>query len=260
MVRANKPVAIITGVSGGIGQATAKLFSAKGWIVVGTVRGRTGASELRGAQIDLQQADMIRPRDLERVVLNAWRTYGRIDALICNAGYGLIGPLESLDYARMTDQFAVNTLGPAELIRQVLPLMRIQKTGVIVGVSSLVGRTGIAGYSVYAASKFALEGLFESLAMELGATGIKMKLVEPSGVNTPFWKESEKRNPHNVNLGHSHRSLSAERVAEEILRAVGDKSSRLRYPLGQTFWINVLKRAVPERLALRLLSRVISGR
>jgi short-subunit dehydrogenase len=252
MAKSSKPVVVLTGASSGIGLATAKLFAANGWIVVGTVRGKARASALRGLQFDLQVAEMLRPRDLERVVQMAWRTYGRIDALVCNAGYGLIGPLDTLEYAQMSEQLAVNTLAPAELIRQVVPLMRRQGGGVIIGMSSLVGRQGVGGWSVYAASKFALEGLFESLHMELAASRIRMKLVEPSGVDTPFWKNQGE--PSGMN-----RSLSAEKVAAAILRAAKDSGSQLRYPLGQTRIMGYARRILPERLYLRILRRIITG-
>jgi len=252
MARATKPVVLITGVSSGIGLATAKLFASKGWIVVGTVRGRASTVALRALQFDLQLAEMMRPRDLERVVKTAWRTYGRIDALICNAGYGLLGPIDTLEYAQMNEQITVNTLAPAELIRHAVPLMRRQGFGAIVGISSIAGRTGISGYGLYAASKFALEGLFESLLMELAVARIRVKLVEPSGVNTPFWERADK----SVAVS---RSLTAETVAAVVFRAATDGSARLRYPVGQTRWLEYLRRVLPERWFLRILRRVITG-
>lgn len=272
MIRASKPVAIITGVSGGIGQATAKLFLARGWIVIGTVRGRTRAGTTPGMQIDLQVADMLKQRDLERVVKIAWRTYGRIDALICNAGYGLIGPIDTLDYAQMNEQLTVNTLAPAELIRHATPLMRRQGSGTIIGVSSIVGRVGLAGYSLYSASKYGLEGLLESVAMELAASGVRVKLVEPSGVNTPFWNGLKRGNVRNwtgselgpaieesLSSSTTNRGLSAETVAMTIFRAATDGSSKLRYPLGQTRWVGVARRFFPDRLFMRVLRRIVTG-
>lgn len=259
MPRATKPVVLITGVSSGIGLAAAKLFVKRGWIVVGTVRTRARGSEAGSLKIDLQMADMFIPRDLERVVQTAWRTYGRLDALVCNAGYGLVGPIDTLDYARMQEQLAVNTLAPAELIRQTVPLMRRQGSGVIVGVSSLVGRNGFPGYSLYAASKFGLEGLLESLAMELAASHIRVKLVEPSGVNTPFWANIERGQARSAEPTKSYRGLSAETIASAIYKASTDRNSRLRYPVGLTIWLALVRRALPERLALRLLRRALTG-
>lgn len=252
MVKASKPVVLITGVSSGIGLATAKLFAARGWIVVGTVRGRRQTAALREMQFDLQLAEMMRPRDLERVVQTVWRTYGRLDVVVCNAGYGLIAPIDMLEYAQMNEQLAVNTLAPAELARQAVPLMRRQGYGTIIGISSAAGRVGLAGFGLYAASKFALEGLFESLSMELAAHGIRMKLVEPSGVNTPFWKDAD----GNTSVS---RGLSAEAVAAVVVRAATDTSSRLRYPLGYTRWVGYARRLLPERLFLRIMRRVVTG-
>jgi NAD(P)-dependent dehydrogenase (short-subunit alcohol dehydrogenase family) len=246
-------------VSSGIGLATAKFFIAKGWIVVGTVRGRARAGELRALQIDLQPADMVRPRDLERVVKNAWRTYGRIDALVCNAGYGLTGPIDTLDYARMTEQLAVNLLGPAELIRHAAALMRRQNSGVIIGVSSMAGRAGFSGYSMYSASKFGLEGLLESLAMELAVSGVQVKLVEPSNVDTPFWAKIDQHGAHGATVGSPGQGMSPEKVAATIFLAATDNSSRLRYPLGQTAWLGILRKLLPERLFLRLLRKAVTG-
>jgi NAD(P)-dependent dehydrogenase (short-subunit alcohol dehydrogenase family) len=266
------PVVIITGVTGGIGLATAKKFSEQGWIVVGTVRGRVRSSALRGMQFDLQIADMLKPRDLQRVVGNAWRTYGRLDALVCNAGYGLVGPIDTLDYAQMSEQLIVNTLAPAELIRHSVPLMRRQGYGVIVGVSSLLGRTGLPGYSLYAASKFALEGMFESLYLELATTGIRVKLVEPSGVNTGFWAGLKYGNSRISSApgarekmdevygsSQANHGLSVDGVASTIVKAVTGTNSRLRYPLGQTRYIGYARRILPEKFMLRLMRRIVTG-
>ncbi len=273
MKRASKPVVLITGVSGGIGLATAKRFAADGWIVVGTVRGRVRSASLRGMQFDFQIADMLKPRDLARVVGTAWRTYGRLDVLVCNAGYGLVGRIETLDYAQMNEQMIVNTLAPAELVRHTVPLMKQQGYGAIVGVSSLSGIMGFSGYSLYAASKFALEGMFESLAMELAPSNIKVKLVEPSGVNTGFWSSlrfgavrglssSAKGQPtdevYGVNL--ANHGLSVDIVATTIFRAATGRSFKLRYPLGQARYLGYARRWLPEALWLRLLGGIVTGK
>ncbi len=253
MKKASRPVVLITGVSGGIGLATAKLFAAEGWIVVGTVRGRTRMAALRGAKIDVQVAEMLKPRDLERVVKTAWQTYGRLDAVVCNAGYGLVAPLDAVDYAQMNEQLTVNTLAPAELARQAAPLMRRQGSGVIVGVSSIAGRVGLPGYSLYVASKFGLEGLFESLAMELAPAKVRVKLVEPSRVHTGFWT--------GVKGGVSHfgNGMPPEAVAKAIYRAATDAGSRLRYPLGYTRWLNYAQRLLPQQVVQQVVQRMING-
>ncbi len=264
MAKAAKPVALVTGVSGGIGLATARAFAARGWIVVGTVRGRSRPAALRGAALDLQAADMLKPRDLERVVKTAWRTYGRLDALVCNAGYGLLGSIDTLDYAQMEEEIKVNVVAQAELARQVVPLMRRQRSGVIIGMSSMAGRMGFSGYSLYSASKYALEGLFEALHMELAPSGVRVKLIEPSSVETSFWtnlqygRGQQSGVDHGFGSGHG-KGLPASAVAATVVRAALDRSNRLRYPLGQTRLLNLGRRVLPERWFLRLMRRIVTG-
>ncbi len=263
MAQSNRPVVLITGVSGGIGKATARLFAANGWLVVGTVRTVRGRL---AAGIDVQPAEMNRPADLARVVHHIQRIHGRLDALVCNAGYGLIGRLETLTYAQMKDQLATNTLAPAELTRLALPMLS-QSGGTAVAVSSAVGRTGLPGYSLYAASKQALEGLYESLAMEYAAGPIRFKLVEPSGVNTAFWSSLKRGDAGRQTAGgrtrpkeqpvRADQGLSADQVAAVIYRAAIDHGPQLRYPLGQTRRIDIAKRLLPGRLYRRLLQRLI---
>jgi len=254
---------LITGVSGGIGKATARLFASNGWLVVGTIRTPRGKM---AARIDIQPAEMTRAADLARVVRHIQLKYGRLDALVCNAGYALLGPLGSLDYAQMRDQLATNVLAPAELTRLALPLLA-SSSGTAVAVSSIVGRTGLPGYSLYAASKHALEGLYESLALEYEAGPIRFKLVEPSGVNTAFWtsiKRGTSRGQAASELSHlvaapnrADHSLTAEQVAAVIYRAATDRSPKLRYPVGHTRRLDLAKRLLPGGIYRRLLHRFI---
>ena len=259
----NKPVVLITGVSGGIGKATARLFAANGWLVVGTVRVVRGKI---AARIDVQPAEMTRPADLARVVHHIELKHGRLDALVCNAGYALVGPLDTLGYSQMRDQLATNVLAPAELTRLALPLL-VKSSGTAVAVSSIVGRTGLPGYSLYAASKHALEGLYESLALEYAAGLVRFKLVEPSGVNTAFWTSIKRGTGRPSAAGTSgrldtepisaHHNLTAEQVAMVIYRAACDKGFKLRYPVGYTWRLDLAKRLLPGRLYRHLLHRFI---
>jgi NAD(P)-dependent dehydrogenase (short-subunit alcohol dehydrogenase family) len=264
--RVNKPVVLITGVSSGIGLATAKLFAAKGWAVVGTVRQQGQMGALRSQRFDLQPAEMTRPGDLDRLVATTWQRYRRIDVVICNAGYGLIGPIDTLGYSQMREQLAVNVLAPAELVRHVVPYMRQQGRGVIVGVSSIAGVVGVPGFGIYSASKFGLEGLFESLSLELAPAGITMKLIEPGPVgNTGFWTRLRRgagRKWHEDELG-SHmtgrtgKAVTADKVAAVIFSASLDRKARLRYPVGISRAAGVAKRFLPESIYRRLVRRAI---
>ena len=264
MGKSSKPVVLITGVSSGIGLAAATLFSQEGWIVVGTVRD-TKTLSLGELSVDTQIAEMNNPEDLKRVVARLEKSYGRLDALVCNAGYALIGPLDSLNYEQIRDQFLTNTIAPAELSRLVLPVMKKQNNANIVFVSSIVGRIGLPGYSMYSSSKWALEGLAESLIIELSQTSIRVKIVEPSGVNTAFWtslKRGQARKWDNIELGRAgneaertNHGLSPERVALEVYRAATDTTSKLHYPLGQTRMVVLAKRWLPERIFLYAIRR-----
>lgn len=257
------PVVLITGAASGIGLATARRFAKAGWVVVGTYRRQTRLTA--HLAIDLQPAEMSRPADLERVIEYVGRHYGRLDALVCNAGYGLTGPIESLGYAQMKDLLAVNTLAPAELTRRALPLLK-QRKGAVVLVSSIAGRVGVPLYSAYAASKWGLEGFGESLAAEIAPTGVRVRLVEPSSTDTPFWRglsrggasvwRNEDFGRVGAEAGRAHHGLTADEVAETILRAVESPSSRLRYPLGQTRYAEWARRLLPERLLVRVLAKV----
>lgn len=266
MVKSSKPVVLITGISSGIGLAAAALFSQNGWIVVGTVRDNK-TQLLSGLSVDIQTAEMNNPEDLNRIINHLEKSYGRLDALVCNAGYALIGPLDSLSYDQIRDQFLTNTVAPAELSRLALPIMKQQDKGNIVFVSSIVGRIGLPGYSMYSSSKWALEGLAESLITELSQTSIRVKLIEPSGVNTAFWtslKRGSGRKWENAELGRvgkeakrTNHGLSPERVAEEIYRAAIDTTSKLHFTLGQTRLVVFAKKWLPERVFLYAIKRTM---
>jgi NAD(P)-dependent dehydrogenase (short-subunit alcohol dehydrogenase family) len=265
MAKSSKKVVLITGVSSGIGLAAAQLFSSRDWLVVGTVRGKN-IKALENMSIDIQEAEMNRPEDLHRVVSQLIASYGRLDVLVCNAGYALIGPIDTLDYEQISDQYLTNTVAPAELTRLTIPMMKEQGSGSIVYVSSIVGRIGLAGFGMYSSSKWALEGLAESLAAELHETNIRIKLIEPSGVNTAFWtslKRGKGRDWQNKELGRiggeveraSH-GLTPDNVAEAIYRAATDDSARLRYPLGQTRIVGIARKLLPDRLFRSIVRRV----
>lgn len=171
---------LITGCSSGIGLALARRLAVEGWQVLATLR-------------DLSQLPSV-PKGVEFLPLdladsNAISTLAAridsLDALIDNAGYGLVGPFSSYSLAQMQEQLQVNFLGPAQLTQALLPALR-SRGGRIVVMSSMAGETGLPFNSFYCASKFALEGWAESLAHELPAQGVQIALVEPGGHRTRF--------------------------------------------------------------------------
>lgn len=176
---------LITGISRGLGRALAEAALARGDAVVGTVRdGRPDfANPERLHVLPFEAAD---PAAAEATIARAFELTGRLDVLVNNAGYGLLGAVEDAldgDVARL---FEVNLFGPFRLIRAALPRLRVQGTGHIVNVTSIAGRAPMAGSGLYAAAKAGLEGLSKALAQEVAPLGLRVTAVAPGGFRTDF--------------------------------------------------------------------------
>jgi len=234
-------VVLITGCSSGIGRLTAELFAKRGWSVSATSRRPetiAASGNMSAFRLDVRDEESI-----AAAVAATVDRYGTIDVLVNNAGYGLFGPLEGATTAQLEAQFRTNVLGPAAVIRHVLPVMRERRSGTIVNVSSLAGRMATPFMSAYHASKFALEGLSESLRYELSLYGIRVKLVEPAHFRTDFMERSLQRTSHAAYdvqfenyMGWVKKedatAPAPQPVAEAIYRAANDDSAKLRYPVG----------------------------
>lgn len=178
---------LITGASSGIGKATAALFAERGWNVVATMRNPDDGADL--ADIDnvlVTALDVLDGGSIDAAVAVALERFDTIDVLVKNAGYGAYGPLEATPIETLRRQFDVNVFGLVETMRAVLPAMRAQRSGVIVNISSIGGRMAYPLGSLYHGSKWAVEGLSEAVHFELSTLGIRVKIVEPGGVNTDF--------------------------------------------------------------------------
>ncbi len=179
----------ITGVSSGIGRAIAAAALAQGDSVIGTLRQHAQFSDFEAIAPGRAHAvllDVTNAEQIEHAAAVAIARYGRIDVLVNNAGYGMIGALEetAIDEARRL--FDTNFFGLMQVTQAFLPQLRRQGSGHIINVSSTVGLTGTPGVPIYSASKFAIEGLSEALAIELAAFGIKVSVVEPGAVLSQF--------------------------------------------------------------------------
>jgi len=168
--------------------------------------------------------------------------FGGIDVLVNNAGFALLGPLEGASDADLRKQFDTNVLGVIGMIQMVLPIMREAGGGVIVNLSSIGGLLSFPLLSTYHSTKFAIEGLTETLQYEVAQHGIRVKLVEPGGAKTSFSGSSMIKTPHpayhalmsgfeNASRAMEARLPGPEKVAKMIYRAATDNSSRLRYPV-----------------------------
>lgn len=188
---------MITGAGRGIGAEIARAALANGDRVVATARklgqlqdAFAGADPERIALVELDVADEAQAAP---AVAQAVERFGRIDVLVNNAAYGLLGRLEEVSSADIARQFAVNVHGVLHMLRAVLPTMRRQRGGHIMNISSIAGITGFDGASVYCASKYAIEGLTASLALEVAPLGIKVTAVEPGFFRTEFLDPSSVR-------------------------------------------------------------------
>jgi NAD(P)-dependent dehydrogenase (short-subunit alcohol dehydrogenase family) len=241
----------ITGASSGIGNAAARLFAANHWNVVATMRTPSEASPL--AQLPnvlLPPLDVQNPQSIDRAVAAAVDRFGRVDALVNNAGFSVFGVFETISPDKIREQFDVNVFGVMNVTRALLPHFRQNKSGLIINISSRGGIVGLPMNSLYCASKFALEGFSESLSYELASQNITIKLVQPSGgaTNTNFSQRMSAELSQNAPIPdyqdfiakttavfatmRSARMISSDDVAQVILQAATDGSSQLRYPVG----------------------------
>jgi NAD(P)-dependent dehydrogenase (short-subunit alcohol dehydrogenase family) len=177
----------ITGASSGFGDAFARYALADGDSVVATARDPARLAplvKLAPDRVLAQRLDVARPGEAAVAVQAAVERFGRLDLVINNAGYGVVGAVEETPDAELRALLDTNFFGAAEVIRAVLPALRTQRGGAIVNISSMGGQMSFAGFGAYSASKFALEGLSEALAAEVAPFGIKVLIVEPGQFRT----------------------------------------------------------------------------
>ncbi|WP_158818334.1 oxidoreductase [Methylocapsa sp. S129] len=186
----------VTGASRGIGAAIVKAALAAGDRVVATGRDPAKVAQAFEASPDkllIAALDVAVETQAEAAVEAALERFGGVDVLVNNAGYGLLGPFEQSEPEQIGRQFATNVFGVFNVTRAVLPVMRRQRAGRIFNITSIGGLRGGPGGSLYSATKFAVEGFSESLALEVAEFGIKMTLVEPGFFRTDFLDESSIR-------------------------------------------------------------------
>jgi NAD(P)-dependent dehydrogenase (short-subunit alcohol dehydrogenase family) len=234
----------VTGCSSGIGRATADVFANRGWNVMATAREAGSLAAWEGASNRaVFRLDVTDEATIASAVQATVERFGTIDVVVNNAGYGLFGPIEGATAQQLETLFRTNVLGMAAVIRHALPVMRQQRNGTIVNMSSIGGRLATPYCSAYYSTKFAIEGLSESLRFELKPHGIRVKIIEPAHFKTDFLTRSLQVAPHpayepqfgRMMAGAARMAARAthgpERVAEAIFRAANDSSGRLRYPV-----------------------------
>lgn len=237
----------ITGISRGLGKALAKAALAQGDTVVGTVRSGIVSFDHDAGSLHILNVDLVDGASIEAVVRDAFNLVGKIDVIGNNAGYGLLGALESATDAEVERLFAVDVFAPFRLIRAALPYLREQGSGHIVNVTSIAGRAPSTGSALYSSAKAALEGLSAALSLEVAPLGIKVTAVAPGAFRTDFLsnhsirKSDEAHSAYGETIGKSSAAFDAaagrqlgdpERAAAAIITMVRSENPPLHLLLG----------------------------
>lgn len=245
----NKRIWFITGISSGLGKALAETLIKADEFVVGTFRKESEVDAFNALHENKANGVLLDITDMEginTVVQSLISEYGRIDVLINNAGIGFSGAVEEASIEEVRHVFEANFFGTLKLTQAVLPYMRAKRNGQIVQISSHAGVKAFAGFGIYNASKFALEGFSEALAQELKPLGIKVTLVEPGPFRTNFAGRSLMRSKHQIEdykdtAGrfrtkldgvHNKQEGDPTKAADIIIQHVNAESQTLRLPLG----------------------------
>lgn len=253
--RKTRPVAIVTGAAGGIGEATARALQAARYRVFGTYR-RLPATKLAG--VEYLACDVTNDAAVETAVGQVLAMAGRVDLLVNNAGVGLIAGAEESSLEQAKSLFDVNLFGVFRTTKAVLPTMRQQGSGRIVNISSVMGLIPAPFMALYAASKHALEGYSESLDHEVRATGVRVVLIEPAYTRTSFEGnvyqadeqldvyKSARTNAEGVMREEMKTADAPELVATAVVKAATDAKPDRRYTAGRVArQVSLLRRFVP---------------
>ena len=248
----SKRTVLVTGCSSGIGLATCHVLSRRNFMTYGTVRNLSKAKKIQdlinreNLSLKILRLDVNDNQSIKLAVKKILTDTGRIDVLINNAGYGMFGPVEEITTQEVKKQFETNFFGTIRLIKAIVPIMRKQGNGTIVNISSMVGRFGVPLNSAYVSSKFAVEGLSESISFELEEFGIRVIVIEPGVVKSDFFHNVKVKG---MNLESPYHKLMERRVnfldkamknsltssydvADTILEALNSKDPKFRYVIG----------------------------
>jgi len=275
----NAKVILISGVSSGFGNVTAKYLAQKGCWVFGTSRTpekvmlpNTETEKWPGS-LEIIKMDVNYANSISEGIKKIIERTGRLDVVVNNAGYGLAGSIEDTTLREAKDQFNTNFFGVHEVCRQVIPIMRKQQSGYIINISSLAGLVGLPFQAFYSASKYAIEGYTEALRIEVKTFGIKVSLIEPGDFRTSLTEHrhitrSSQSDP--VYQNRFKESLKAveeaerkgdspEKMARLVERIINTDAPRLRYRIGPSSTLVGLKHFIPERIVETMITRYYSS-
>ena len=248
----SKRTVLVTGCSSGIGLATCHVLSRNNFMTYGTVRNLSKATKIQdlinreNLPLKILHLDVNDNQSIKLAVKRITSDTGRLDILINNAGYGMFGPIEEITTQEIKKQFETNFFGTIRVIKSIVPIMRKQGNGIIVNISSMVGRFGVPLNSAYVSSKFAVEGLSEAIAFELEEFGIRVIVIEPGVVKSDFFqnvrvKGTEPNSPYHklmetrvsfLDKAMKNSGTSSYDVASTILDALNSKDPKFRYVVG----------------------------
>lgn len=243
-------IAIVTGSSSGIGYETALALAQEGYYTYATMRDTKKGNQVKeiakkeNLKLEVIELDVDKDKTIQDAINKIMKEKNRIDVLVNNAGYGLFGCLEDLSMDDLKAQFETNFFGVVRVSQEVIPIMRKQKSGTIVNVSSVAGRIGFPVSPAYISSKFALEGLSESMRYELSPYGINTIIIEPGVIKTNFMSSAKKSvKPDSVYKEITDKVIMgismmadmgtpAQEVAKTIINAIKSDNPLPRYIVG----------------------------
>ena len=246
----NNRIWLITGISSGLGKALATSVIEKNDFVIGTFRNQSEVLAFNKNDIANAKAmllDVTKEKDVKDCVNEIISTYGRIDVLVNNAGIGFVGAIEETSMTEVRSVFEPNFFGTLNLTQTVLPFMRKEKQGHIIQISSHGGIKAFAGFGIYNASKFALEGFSEALAQEVAPLGIQVSIVEPGPFRTNFasnklgqakqviadYANTAGAFRNKLKSVHGKQEGDPVKAAQAIINLVDSENPTLRLPLGK---------------------------
>jgi short-subunit dehydrogenase len=248
-----RQVALITGCSSGIGYETALMLARKGFHTFATMRNTKKSEPLEKIiekeklPLNILELDVNDDASIQNTIHHIKSEAKRIDVLINNAGYGLVGFFEDLTLDEIKKQFETNFFAVLNITKKIIPIMRVQKSGTIINISSGAGQVGVPGISAYVSTKFAIEGFSESLMYELFPFGIKVIIIEPGVIKSNFFRncivsersrkmsspyfQSLDKIQKNIELMQEHATSPVD-VAKVILEVLSYKEPKQRYIVG----------------------------
>ncbi|MDD1477302.1 oxidoreductase [Arthrobacter sp. H16F315] len=261
----SQPVAFVTGASAGIGYETAWKLAARGFTVYAGARRVEKMEPLKAHGVNVVALDVTNEDSMTAAIEQVIAVHGRVDVLVNNAGYGSFGSLEEVELAEGRRQFDVNLFGLARMTQLVLPGMRAAGSGRIINVSSIGGKMYEPLGAWYHATKFAVEGLSDSLRVELKPHGINVSIIEPAGTQSewgaisgdsllatsgrgPYMDQAKVVAAALASTEGSAMSTAANVIADAIVHAATSPRPRTRYPVGKgARAILMLRRLLPDR-------------